>query len=94
MIPRIARGAASGLAATVPMSLVMFGAQKIGMLPVLPPEEIVDETMDRAGVDVDEDVSNAIATASHLAYGAGTRAAYSLLVPPARKESEAASASR
>jgi hypothetical protein len=80
-LPRIALGAASGAVATVPMSLVMLGAQRLGMLPVLPPEEITDDAMARAGVAIDEDSSNVLATISHLAYGAGAGAAYRSLIP-------------
>ena len=78
---RIALGAAGGAAATVPMSLVMVGAKRLGLLQVLPPEEITDEVMARAGADVDEGASNVLSTISHLGYGAGAGAAYQLLVP-------------
>jgi len=63
------------------MSLVMVGAKRLGLLQVLPPEEITDEVMARAGADVDEGASNVLSTISHLGYGAGAGAAYQLLVP-------------
>jgi len=78
---RVALGAAGGAAATVPMSLVMVGAKRVGLLRVLPPEEITDEVISRAGAEVDEGASKVLSTISHLGYGAGAGAAYQLLVP-------------
>lgn len=81
-LTRFAFGAAGGVLATAPMSLVMFGAQRLGMLPVMPPSEIADEAMARVGAHVDRDSSRVLGTIAHLAYGAGAGAAYQVLVPP------------
>jgi hypothetical protein len=80
-LSRSLAGAVAGVAATVPMSGVMLGARRLGMLPVLPPEDITDRATARAGAHVDEETSDAMSVVSHLGYGAATGAAYRLAVP-------------
>ena len=81
LVERSARGAVSGVVAVVPMSLVMFVAQRLGALPHPPPEEITDATSRRVGLEVSEDTSNALSALGHVAYGARIGAAYGCLVP-------------
>lgn len=80
-LSRIGVGAASGTVATIPMSIVMFGAQKLGMLPVMPPEEVTGDVMALAGADLDEGSRNVLSTISHVGYGAAAGAVYEMLVP-------------
>ena len=80
-IPRLAVGALGGAAATLPMSAVMFGAQKLGVLPVLPPEHITHDAMSEAGIHLDEGSRNVLSTISHVAYGAASGAVYGAVVP-------------
>jgi len=78
---RISVGALGGSVATIPMSIVMFGAQKLGMLPVMPPEEITDDVASLAGVDLDEGSRNVLSTISHVGYGTAAGAVYGMLIP-------------
>lgn len=79
-----ARGAAAGLAATVPMTMAMNAIHR--RLPPhqqydLPPEEITRELEETAGVDDDltESEHDQITNLSHYAYGAAAGAIYGLL---------------
>lgn len=75
------RGAAAGLAATVPMTIVMEGLR--AALPReqsrrMPPREVVDRTVQQAGKThrVDRDERILITTLAHLAFGAAAGALY------------------
>jgi uncharacterized membrane protein YagU involved in acid resistance len=85
-------GALAGLAATVPMTLVM--QQMHQQLPArerypLPPSEIVEELTDQAGVEdqIDQSEHMALTLLAHFGYGAATGALYAPLAhafhPPA-----------
>jgi len=79
------RGAAAGLAATVPMTVVMEGLRVV--LPAeqhrrMPPREIVDRTIDKTvektgeGQDLDRDDRIVLTTLAHFAFGAAAGAVY------------------
>ena len=77
----ILRGAAAGFAATVPMTLAMEGLR--AALPReqgrrMPPREVVDSTVEQAGVDheVDTDSRILLTTLAHFAFGAAAGAVY------------------
>ncbi|WZO98992.1 DUF1440 domain-containing protein [Isosphaeraceae bacterium EP7] len=77
----LARGAASGLLATIPMTLAMEGMH--AMLPdweryPLPPRQISEQFERAASIrhELDESQETALTLASHLAYGAGAGAVY------------------
>ena len=81
----ILRGAAAGFAATVPMTLTMEALR--AALPReqtrrMPPREIVDRTVDKAGVGMEVDRSDRIAltTVAHFAFGALAGAVYGAVV--------------
>lgn len=77
----VLRGAAAGLAATVPMTIAMEALRV--SLPReqyrrMPPREIVDRTVEKAGEadHLDEVDRIAITTVAHLAFGAAAGAIY------------------
>ena len=81
----VLRGAAAGLAATIPMTLAMEALR--AWLPreqhrPMPPREIVDHAVEKTGADahVDESDRRAITAAAHLAFGAAAGAVYAGLV--------------
>lgn len=81
----ILKGAAAGFAATVPMTLAMEGLR--AALPLeqhrrMPPREIVDRTVDKAGAapDVGRGDRVAITTLAHFAFGTLAGALYGAMV--------------
>ena len=79
------RGAAAGLAATVPMTIVMETLR--ACLPReqdrrMPPREVIDRTVEKTGqtAQVDESDRMIITAAAHLAFGAAAGALYGGLV--------------
>lgn len=80
LVRDLVRGGVAGAVATVPMSMVMLGAQRAGALPKQPPEEIVDTAAEKTvGRQPPEPVSNALAVAAHLGFGAGAGIGYTAL---------------
>lgn len=71
-----AAGAVAGAAATVPMSLLMWGAQRAGWMGEQPPRKITDEAVEVADETVDADVDppqparQGLTALNHLAFGA------------------------
>ena len=84
-ILRAARGAGAGLLATIPMSAVMFAAQRLGPVDELDPEIITETGLDAAGVGASESTQNLLSTLAHLGFGAGVGAMYGLLSPRLRR---------
>lgn len=86
-----AAGAAGGLAGTVAMSVVMLAARQSGFLGEAPPRRITDRLLEGVGLGhLDRRAKDAIAVASHMAYGIGFGALFGLArrrlperVPPA-----------
>ncbi|HEX6819983.1 MAG TPA: DUF6789 family protein [Ktedonobacterales bacterium] len=81
VVPRLAIGAASGLAATGPMTLAMLGMQEF--LPKseqysLPPRRIVTHLASWLGIrrDLDKQSLDALTAVAHFAYGASAGALY------------------
>ena len=85
-------GAAAGLAATVPMTVVMQVLRTL--LPReqfrrMPPREIVDRTIEQAGVadQIDPGERAAVTAVAHLAFGMLAGAAYGALTRSRRTSS-------
>ena len=83
----ILRGAAAGFAATVPMTVVMEALRARlprEQLRRMPPREIVDRTVEKAGeateTDIDDRDRMIITAAAHLAFGTAAGALYGALV--------------
>jgi hypothetical protein len=68
---RIARGTAAGVVATLVMSAFVLALRRCGVLPSLPPRDVVD----RLAPVLEEDAARVMTAASHLAYGAAAGAA-------------------
>lgn len=76
-------GAAAGAVATVPMSVLMLGAGRLGLMGEQPPEAITKEAVaDVTGTEPHGATSDALASLAHLAFGAGSGAAYAVLPRP------------
>lgn len=80
-LARLEHGITSGALATVPMTAVMFVAQKLGLLGKMPPAKITDDMLARGGVPATRTERKALTTLMHLGFGAGCGALYSLLRP-------------
>ena len=80
----VSRGAAAGLAATVPMTIAM-GVLRAWLpreqLRPMPPREIVDRTIEQAGVgnEIDPAERTALTAVAHLAFGTFAGAVYGSL---------------
>jgi uncharacterized membrane protein YagU involved in acid resistance len=80
-----ARGAAAGFAATVPMTLTMEALRAAlprEQMRRIPPREVVDRSVDKAGVGMHVDPSDRIAltTVAHFAFGTLAGAVYGAVV--------------
>jgi hypothetical protein len=64
------RGAGAGAIATIPMSLVMAAARRLGMLGEPPPRKVVGRLLASAGVRPRRPRPNGLAWLGHLAFGA------------------------
>ncbi len=80
-LAKLEHGITSGALATLPMTVVMVAAQKLGLLGKMPPAKITDDMLARAGVPATRTERNALTTLAHLGFGAGCGALYSLLRP-------------
>jgi uncharacterized membrane protein YagU involved in acid resistance len=85
----IFRGAAAGFAATVPMTLTMEALRATlprEQMRRMPPREIVDRTVDKAGVGMDVDRTERIAltTVAHFAFGTVAGAVYGAVLERGR----------
>ena len=78
-IYRAARGAVAGLVATIPMTAVMFAAQRLGPVDELDPELITEAGLDAAGAQASETTQNLLSSLAHLGFGAGVGALYGLV---------------
>ena len=77
----VVRGAVAGLAATVPMTVVIGAGRAAGLLHTPPPVEITENVAEQAGEDPDPSSAAFQAgwLAAHLGYGAACGAVYALL---------------
>ncbi len=80
-IHRAAWGAGAGLVAVVPMSGVMFAAQRVGPVGELDPEIITEAGLGAAGVEASETTRDLLSSLAHLGFGAGMGALYGLVSP-------------
>ena len=67
-------GALAGAAATLAMSGVMLAAQSVGLMGEHPPEIMAKKAMRTVGIAPREPATDVVATAAHLAFGAGAGA--------------------
>lgn len=74
-----AAGALGGGLATVAMSAVMFAAKAAGLMGDMPPEKITAKALDKAGLDRHPAVQHALASAFHVAFGAGAGVMYAVV---------------
>ena len=79
----LARGALAGLAATVPMTVVIGAGRAAGLLHTPPPVEITENVAEQVGEDPDRR-SPAFQVgwlSAHVGYGAACGAVYTLIQP-------------
>ncbi len=80
LLGEVVLGSARGLVATAAMSVPMLAAGRSGVMGRQPPERIIDEAADTAGLEhASESERNVAATAAHLAFGASNGALFSVL---------------
>jgi|JI10StandDraft_1071094.scaffolds.fasta_scaffold39420_4 hypothetical protein len=81
MMAAAGQGAWAGWRATVPMTVVMKGAQSIGLLGEAPPRKITRRVLRAFGVgtNMDDAKTQAVTTLAHLGFGAGMGALYAVL---------------
>jgi hypothetical protein len=72
-------GGTAGVTATVVMSVLMLGGQRLGVLPGQPPERLVEAVLDAAHASRTERSENALASVAHLGFGAACGVLYRLL---------------
>jgi hypothetical protein len=84
MLDVMTRGAAAGTVATAAMSALMLAAGRVGVMGRQPPEAIVRQAGALAAAEPRGRLADALATVAHVAFGAGSGAAYALL-PPTRR---------
>lgn len=79
-------GAAVGAAATVPMSALMLGAQRAGLMGTQPPRRITDEAIEAVDEGTDGDVDppeggrRALTALTHLGFGAAAGVPFAVLL--------------
>jgi len=79
----LARGALSGLAATVPMTAVIVAGRATGLMGTPPPVEIMENAAEQAGEDPDRQSPEFQAAwlAAHIGYGAACGVVFSAIRP-------------
>ncbi|HEU0035872.1 MAG TPA: DUF6789 family protein [Kofleriaceae bacterium] len=81
VLQKLEQGISAGTLATMPMTAVMLGAQRLGLLGKAPPAKITDAALDAADVPARRS-ERALATAlAHFGFGAAAGAIYSVLRP-------------
>ncbi|MDQ3569500.1 MAG: DUF1440 domain-containing protein [Actinomycetota bacterium] len=78
---RLLSGAGAGLIATIPMSAVMFAAQRLSTVDELDPEIITETGLEAAAVGGGETTENLVSSVAHLGFGAAVGALYGLVKP-------------
>ncbi len=72
-------GAVAGAVATIPMSAVMFAADKMGLMGRHPPEVITTTGLEAAGGHPRDETKAATAIVGHVAFGAAAGVVFGLL---------------
>lgn len=80
-IAKLEHGLTSGALATIPMTAVMFAAQKLGLLGKMPPAKITDDVLAKVDVPASRRQRRVLTTIAHVGFGAASGALYSLLRP-------------
>jgi hypothetical protein len=75
----VLEGAAAGALATIAMSAAMFGFRRLGLMGEMPPEKITSGVLDRLGVRRSRIAQDLLASANHVAFGAGGGATFGLV---------------
>ncbi len=75
----VLEGAAAGALATIAMSAAMFGFRRLGLMGEMPPEKITSRVLDRLGVRRSRIAQDLLASANHVAFGAGGGATFGLV---------------
>jgi len=76
----LAVGAIGGGLATVPMSLVMVGAEKVGLMGRHPPDLIMEAALDAGGLSKQKETTrDALAVTLHVVFGIGAGALFGVL---------------
>lgn len=75
-VQSVARGAAAGALATIPMSAVMLASEHLGAVGELPPETIARRALAAANRERTDPAVKAVATAAHFAFGAAAGAVF------------------
>lgn len=78
----IAKGTFAGAVATVPMSALMWAAQRAGYLGQLPPERITEAALGAIGVAPEEETADVLSLVNHLGFGAAVGTLYAALREP------------
>lgn len=65
-----AAGAVAGTLATVPMSAVMLGAQRLGLMGEQPPRKVTDEAVEAVDAEADDTTRDRLTVLAHLGFGA------------------------
>lgn len=75
------RGALAGIPATFAMSIPMLAAKRFGLISKQAPEQLMSETLARAGIHdpTGGRATDALAAASHVGFGVGAGAIYGAL---------------
>jgi hypothetical protein len=76
LLRRLLVGAAAGVFATVPMTAVMLGAKRLGLMGKLPPRKITEAALFRMGIHPSRKERKVLTLMSHLGYGAACGALF------------------
>jgi len=82
LVGAVANGVGAGVVATIAMSVPMLAADKLGLMPEPPPEKITEDAMTAVGIepaDRTERQENALATVTHVAFGASCGVVFALV---------------
>ncbi len=78
---RVLRGALAGVVATVPMSALMMGAKRFGLVGGMPPEKITAHFLESSGIHPTETQQDAAATVLHFGFGSAAGAVFGAVAP-------------
>jgi hypothetical protein len=90
VLQKLVQGAGAGTLATIPMTAVMIGAERLGLLGTPPPAKITDAALDKAEVAAPPAERRLWTAVAHFGFGAATGALYAVLRPGRRSPARAA----